>query len=186
MTRDDTKKMLLAIEAAYPNFKPQNATLTVDTWHWALEEYPAEVVKAALQIYIKTNNTGFAPSVSQLIGCIHAPKQNEQLSEGEAWALVKKAIADGNYHSEERFAELPPIVQKAVGGSQMIRQWAMCDTDEVNTVIMSNFQRTYRAVLSKQEFGEKVPPQLAEVVKLVSERVSGDRYLGITERGEDD
>jgi hypothetical protein len=117
---------------------------------------------------------------------MYAPKQNEQLSEGEAWALVKKAIADGNYHSEERFAELPPIVQKAVGGSQMIRQWAMCDTEEVNSVIASNFMRTYKAVLSKQEFGEKVPPQLSDAVKLVAEKVSGDRYLGISERGEED
>lgn len=187
MTREDTKKLLLAIEAAYPNFKPENASLTVDTWQWALEEYPDEAVKGALQIYLKTNNTGFAPSVSQLIGCIHAPKENEQLSEGEAWALVKKAISDGNYHSKQRFDELPPIVQRAVGGAEMIRQWAACDSNEVNNVIASNFMRTYRAVLSKQSFGDKVPPQLSDLVKALSEQVSGERYLRIAaEREEED
>ena len=50
----------------------------------------APAVKAALQIYLRTNNTGFAPSVSQVIGCIYALKDNEELTEGEAWALVKK------------------------------------------------------------------------------------------------
>jgi hypothetical protein len=186
MTREDTKKLLMAIEAAYPNFKPENASLTVDTWLWALEEYPAEAVKGALQIYLKTNNTGFAPSVSQLIGCIHAPKENEQLSEGEAWALVKKAIQNGNYGSEEEFAKLPPIVQRAVGGSQMIRQWAMCETNEVNNVIASNFMRTYRAILSKQSFGDKVPPQLSDMVKGLSEQVSGERYLRIAAERDDE
>lgn len=186
MTREDTKKLLMVIEAAYPNFKPENASMTVDTWHWALEEYPAEAVKGALQIYVKTNNTGFAPSVSQLIGCIHAPKKNEQLSEGEAWALVKEAIRDGNYGSEERFNELPPIVQRAVGTPNMIHYWASCDSDEVNTVIASNFMRTYKAVLSKQEFGEKVPPQISSMVKELAEQVSGNRYLEITADEEDE
>ena len=181
MTREDTQKLLLAIEAAYPNFRPENATLTVDTWFWALEEYPAEAIRAALQIYIKTNNTGFAPSVSQLIGCMYAPKQNEQLSEGEAWTLFKKAVSDGNYHSEERFNELPPLVQRAVGNASMIHYWASCDSDEVNTVIMSNFQRTYRVLLSKQDFNDKVPPQISNVVKAISEQVSGDRLLEPTE-----
>ena len=172
MTREDTQKLLLAIEAAYPNFKPENPTLTVDTWLWALEEYPASAVKAALQIYIKTNNTGFAPSVSQLIGCMYAPKNNEQLSEGEAWALVKKAIQNGNYGSEEEFEALPPIVQRAIGGSQMLRQWAQTDSDEVNTVIMSNFQRAYRAELSRKEFYDSVPPELADIIRGITEKVA--------------
>lgn len=178
MTREDTKKLLLAIEAAYPNFKPENPTLTVDTWFWALEEYPTEAVKAALQIYIKTNNTGFAPSVSQLIGAMHKPTENDQLSEGEAWAMVKRAIQDGNYHAAERFDELPPLVQRAVGGVGMIRQWAQTDSDEVNTIVMSNFQRTYRAILSKQDFNNKVPPQISDLVKGITEKVTGERLIG--------
>ena len=179
MTREETKQLLMMVKAVYPQFeiKPEQMSATVNAWHLMLEEYPADSVSAAFKIYIKTNNTAFAPSVSQIIGCMYAPKQNEQLSEGEAWALVKKAIADGNYHSEERFAELPPIVQKAVGGSQMIRQWAMCDTEEVNSVIASNFMRTYKAVLSKQEFGDKVPPQLSELVKGISDKVSAERMI---------
>lgn len=176
MTREETKELLMTIRAIYPNFnvKPEEMTPTINAWQMMLEEYPAQAVSTALQIYVKTNNTGFAPSVSQIIGAMYAPKQNDSLSEGEAWALVKKAIQDGNYHSEERFNELPPIVQRAVGGSNMIRQWAMSDTDEVNTVIASNFQRTYKAILSKQEFGEKVPEQLQDLVKGIADKVSGN------------
>ena len=178
MTREETQKLLMAIGSIYPNFKPEDKTLTIDSWHWALEEYPAPAIKAALQIYIRTNNTGFAPSVSQLIGCMHAPSSNEQLTEGEAWALVKKAIQDGNYHSEERFNELPELVQRAVGDANMIQQWASTDSDEVNTVIMSNFQRTYKAMLFKQEFRDRISDPMYELVKGLADKVSGKNLIG--------
>ena len=179
MTRDETKELLMTIRAIYPNFnvRPEEMTPTINAWHMMLSEYPAQVIYAALQIYVKTNNTGFAPSVSQIIGCMHKPSEIEQLSEGEAWAMVKKAIKDGNYHSEERFNKLPPLVQRAIGGAAMIRQWAQTDSTEVNTVIMSNFQRTYRAMLSKQDYNNKVPEQISELVKNLVEKTSGERYL---------
>lgn len=162
MTRDETKELLMMIKAIYPNFnvKPEEMTPTINAWHLMLEEFNYGDVKKALAIYVRTSNTGFAPSVSQLIGALYKPQEIEQLSEGEAWAMVKKAIKDGNYNSVERFAELPESVQKAVGSSSMIREWAMCDSSEVNTVVMSNFQRAYRTIVSKQEFNNKVPPQL--------------------------
>lgn len=177
MTKDETKKLLMMIEAAYPQSKFENPAETIAAWHFLLEEYPANVVMAALQIYVKTNNTGFAPSVSQIIGCMHKPSEVEQLSEGEAWYLVKQAIRDSGYHAQERFDELPPLVQRAVGGASMLHQWGQTDSDTVNTVIMSNFQRTYRAVLSKQDFNNKVPEQISDVVKGLADKLSGDRYL---------
>jgi hypothetical protein len=46
----------------------------------------------------------------------------------------------------------------------MIHQWAMCDSEEVNTVVMSNFQRAFRTVLSRQEFNNKIPLHLINEV----------------------
>ena len=177
MTRENTVDLIRSIVSLYPNWKPENLTETVNAWHWALEEYPAAIVKAALQIYVKTNNTGFAPSVSQIIGCMHKPSEVEQLSEGEAWNMVKRAIQDSAYHSEERFNELPPIIQRCVGSANMLFQWGQTDSDTVNTVIMSNFQRTYRAVLSKQDFNNKVPEQISDVVKGLADKLSGERMI---------
>ena len=181
MTREQTVDLVRAIVGIYPNWKPDDLTETVNAWHWALEEYPAEAIKAALQIYIKTNNTGFAPSVSQLIGAMHKPAENDHLSEGEAWALVKKAIQNGNYHAEDEFNRLPEVIQRAVGGAGMIRQWAQTDTDEVNTVVMSNFQRSYKAILSKQDFNNRVPTSISDVVKQISEKVSPQARLEANE-----
>ena len=177
MTREQTVDLVRSIVSIYPNWKPENLTDTVNAWHWSLEEYPADKVKAALKIYVRTNNTGFAPSVSQLINAMYKPIENDRLSEGEAWALVKKAIQRGNYYAEEEFNKLPEVVQRAVGGQEMIHQWAQTDSDEVNTVIMSNFQRSYKAILSKQEFKDRIPDPLAELAKGLADKLSGERLI---------
>ena len=172
MTREDTVSLIRSIVSLYPNWKPDNMTETVNAWHWVLEDYPASGIKAALQIYIKTNKTGFAPSVSQIIDAMHTPQKNTELTEGEAWSKVKKAIADSAYHSQERFDELPELVQRTIGGPEMLRVWSQTDSDEVNTVIMSNFQRSYRAMLSRKEYETKVPQHLEELVKGLADKVA--------------
>ena len=177
MTREETQKLLLTINSIYPNFKPENPTLAIDSWLWALEEYPFNAIMASLQVYIKTNNSGFAPSVSQLINGIYSAKTNDQMTEGEAWHMVKMAIGDSGYHAQEHFDNFPPLIQRAVGSPTMLRQWGMTDSDEVNTVIASNFKRTYRALLSKQEYNNRVPKKLADLVREVSDKVSGQTLL---------
>ena len=180
MTVEETKKLLMMVNAAYPNFKVDNPQETVKTWHWLLDEYPAEAILGAFQIYVKTNKSGFAPSVSQLIDAMHSTKDQERLTEGEAWFLVKKAISDSAYNSAERFEELPKTVQRAVGGAEMLRQWGMTDSNEVNTVIMSNFQRTYKAVLEQESYSERVPLAISDVVKSLAEKTNPER-IGVKE-----
>ena len=177
MTLEETKKVLMTANALFPQWKVQNPTETTRAWHWALEEYPAELVMAALQIFVKTSNSAFAPSPSELIECMHKAKENEQLSEGEAWYLVKKAIQGANYHAEENFEKLPPTIQQAIGGASMLRQWGMTDSEEVNTVVMSNFQRAYRTVVEREKFSEKIPEQLRTLINGLTEKTSGTKAL---------
>lgn len=169
MTLEETRELLMSINAIYPNWNVDDPEFTVNAWHWALEEYPAAGIKAALQIYIKTSNTGFAPSVSQLISAMYEPTKQGELSEGEAWALVKRAIQDGAYSATERYEELPDLVKQAVGSPNMIFQWSQTDSDEVNTVIMSNFQRTYRTILKRKEYNDRVPIELSGIINALAE-----------------
>ena len=177
MTRDDTKELLMTIKALYPNFdiKPEQMTATLNAWHLMLEEYPADAIGGALKIYVKTNDSGFAPSVSQIIGCMHKPVEMDRLTEGEAWHLVKKALADSAYNAKERFEELPPEVQRAVGGVEMLRAWGQMDSEEVNSVVASNFQRTYKAVIAQNNYAERVPAAISDLVKGLADKAAPDR-----------
>ena len=70
MTIEETKKLLVTINAMFPTWKVENPQETVAAWHWVLKDHPASAIMNALQKYAKSDKSGFAPSVSQLIGGI--------------------------------------------------------------------------------------------------------------------
>ena len=70
MTVEETKKLLITINALYPAWTVENPEATVAAWHWELTDYPADAIMNALHRFVKNGNSGFAPSVSQLIGSI--------------------------------------------------------------------------------------------------------------------
>lgn len=145
MTKEETKKALAIMIASYPNYKPENMQVTLNVWNKMLEEYDYKIVEAGLMAYIKTDKSGFAPSVGQLIDCIAKLAAQDDMTEMEAWTLVRNALADSTYHSQERFDELPENVQRAVGSASQLRAWAT-DMNFSEGVAQSNFIKTYRAV----------------------------------------
>ena len=148
MTRDETKALIRAISGLYPSFKPEDPTLMVDMWTQVLADYPLEAAKQALLIYARENVTGFAPTPGNLIQ-ITSRKYTSRIGELEAWELVKKAIRNGSYHSEEEFEKLPQEIRKAIGAPSYLRDRAM-DENYNEAVEASNFARAYRTILDRQ------------------------------------
>jgi hypothetical protein len=72
----------------------------------------------------------------------------------DAWAHVYKAICDSNYHAEERFAELDPIEQRAVGSPDVLKGWAMADAEDGLTVIQSQFLKAYRTECKRAQVND--------------------------------
>ena len=144
---------------AYPNFKPSNMEMTVLMWQEMMEDYSYAQAMISLKTYIATDKSGFAPSIGAIIQGI--PKQEaENLNEMQAWALVSKALRNGYYGAEKEFEALPEIVQKAVGNPSNLRNWSQTDVDSVENVIQSNFMRTYRTLLKREEEKAKIPASL--------------------------
>lgn len=159
MTREETKRILMIVTSTYSNFKPDNMSMTLDVWTQILAEYSYKDVEKSLIAYIASSNSGFAPSVSQLIGGVHkiTGKLPEYENEEEAWAKVYKAICNSTYHSVEEFNKLPAICQKAIGSPDNLRELATSDLDAIQSVEKSNFMRVYRAELAKQVEIDKIP-----------------------------
>lgn len=164
MTRTETQNILMSIQAAYPNYKPPDKTIAINTWHRMLEEYTYSQVSAGLEMYILSDTSGFAPSIGQVLDKIHTIGAPVELSEMEAWVLVSRALRNGYYGAEKEFEMLPPLVQKAVGAPSQLRNWAMTDSESVENVIQSNFMRTYRSVLRRENEMAKMPPKIKELI----------------------
>lgn len=161
MTRDETKQILMRIQTTYPNCKPQGSiSLVVDVWHEYLAEFQYTDILAAVKAFVLTDSSGFAPSVGQIINQLRKMACGDELSDLEAWAMVSRALRNGTYGANEEFEKLPPMVQKAVGTPSNLRNWAMAEDGSVETVIMSQFLRTYKTVCSRENEKMMLPQSL--------------------------
>ena len=159
MTRDEAKRIIQIMCTTYPNFHPSNLTDTVDVWAMVLEDFTYQEISLALKAYILTDTSGFVPSVGALVAKVPRAQANE-LTEMEAWAMVSRAIRNGYYGAEEEFAKLPAVVQKAVGNASNLRQWATTDIGSIESVIQSNFIKTYRSVAKRESDMTKLPENM--------------------------
>ena len=165
MTVNDARKIIAVMLVSYPNFKPIDTELMATTWADMLNEYSYEQVSVALKCYITTDTSGFAPSIGQLIDKLKTVEQPQELNELQAWGLVRKAINNSGYHSEEEFAKLPPLVQKAVGTPGQLKQWGLSDIESMETVAQSNFMRTYRAVVKREDEVSRMPKEIRQLIQ---------------------
>lgn len=165
MTREETKKIVMIIASTYPNWHPADMSFTVDAWALMLESFNYQQIAAALKAFILSNTSGFAPAVGQLIGLLDRIGGSQEPSEMEAWSLVSNALRRSTYYAESEFEKLPEIVQKAVGSPSMLRNWAQSDMESVESVIQSNFMRTYRQVIARSRERRKIPQNVFEVLE---------------------
>ena len=97
------------------------------------------------------------------------------LNELEAWDMVSRALRDSTYHAEERFAQLPELVQRCVGSPSQLRNWGQSDLKSVETVIQSNFMRTFRDMRDRQNTINALPVEMKEeVYKRLQESAAGN------------
>ena len=153
---------------SYPNYKPNNISETVDVWNMMLSDYDYNLVAMALKAYILADTGGFAPSIGQLVAKMQTITKPQELSEMEAWSLVSKAIRNSGYNSVEEFANLPLLVQKAVGTPDNLRNWAVSDYQTIESVIQSNFLRTYRTVVRRENEINCMPNEIKALIDKVN------------------
>ena len=167
MTRDETLAVMSILKAAYPQYyrgmKAKDANEAVDLWHTMLVDQPAELVAAAVKSFIATDAKGFPPTIGQLnheMAALVAPKT---MSAMEAWALVKRATANSESDAEREFRRLPPDVQRMVGSPSTLREWRQMDKRELNTVIASNFMRSWREWYEIRRREQVIPREVKAV-----------------------
>lgn len=164
MTLQDTADMLSIIRTAYPRFyanvSDDDAGAALKFWHSIFEGDDAELVSDALKAFIASDTKGFPPVPGQIrekLGVIQEATYGFEMTEQAAWAMVTRALRDSAYHSAERFAELPEDIQRCIGSAAQLHDWAVSDDDALQSVIASNFMRSYRAIAAKRREIRSMP-----------------------------
>ena len=157
MTRQETATIMDILAAAYPRFysgpDAPNPVQTLNLWATMFADDPVEVVAMAVKAFIASDKKGFPPHIGAIKDAIVKLKTPDAMTEQEAWELVRKATSNSNYGAKDEFEKLPPVVRRLVGSPNQLREWAMMDSDTLNSVVASNFQRSYKArAASEREY----------------------------------
>lgn len=200
MTREETLAIMSVLKAAYPNYyremRRDEAEAIVGLWTEMFKDDPAEVVAVAVKAHIATDKKGFPPHIGAIREAITKIKAPKEMTELEAWGKVLRAINGASMSpnsrrmrngvleeltsAERNFNALPEVLQRLVGSPSQLSDWAKMDTDVVNSVVASNFQRSYNARAKHERERLALPGDVRQVMDVLSE---GMRMPALTDGG---
>lgn len=170
MTRVETKAILAILKAGYPNFykdmTKEDATNTINLWTTMFADDPAQVVTEAVKSLMCTLK--FPPTIADVKEKIAMITQPPAMTEMEAWNMVKSAI--NYYNAAQTFERLPPILRRIVGSPNQLREWAIMEAETVNSVVQSNFMRSYKAVAAREKEHAMLPESTKQMIAGLTER----------------
>lgn len=170
MNRAETLKITSVLCAAYPkHYSSMTKTVAdsmVELWQVCFAEDSYNNVSTALKAFIVSDTKGFPPvpgQIKELIARISG--DITIMSDMDAWAAVRKAIRNSNYHAREEFDLLPELVKSVVVTPENLIEWAKLNSQEVSTVIQSNFTRSYRAAVERQKELSRLPEDVRKLMQ---------------------
>lgn len=174
MTRQEALKILTILKTAYPtfykNYSKEDISAAVNLWATMFADDPAYIVTEAVKSLMCTLK--YPPTIADVKEKIAMimQSQTQTMTEMEAWQRVKVAIS--YYNAGENFAELPPILQKIVGSPNQLREWALMNGEVVNSVIQSNFMRSYKAKVAQQKEYAMLPSSTKQLIAGLAQKYS--------------
>lgn len=177
MTVKETGAIMDVLKAAYPQYyrnqSDEEKYNAACLWAGLFTNYPLETVAAAVKLFIASDTKGFPPVPGMIMDKVIAIGRGQEMSEMEAWTMVSRAIAKGSPYTMLRtgktgyqmeFEKLPPEVQRIVGSSRTLQDWGEMPEDTVDSVVSSNFMRSYRARIASEREYLAAPPEVQELL----------------------
>lgn len=150
MTREETKKIVCIMMITWPHYKPELSNDTISIMHEMIGDLDYIQTCAALKAYAQTDTSGFAPSIGQIRAKQVEMTTAEEMGDGEAWALVRRAISNSAYFAQAEFDKLPEIVRQAVGSPRVLKGWAVSEEDHLDYA-RGEFIKMFRAAKARHK-----------------------------------
>ena len=168
MDKAEAGKLLLEIDAAYPKYldkvTPAKMQAMANMWALVLENFSLQEAERGLESYVATDTTGFAPSPGQIIARIRAFNHEASMSAEEAWRVVEMAVQHALRDAQETYDAFPDAIKMAIGSPGALRDMAMLDTQQLETVEHSQFIRAYNTIQQREEIKARTPMSAARLL----------------------
>ena len=169
MTKSESAKLISIMQANYPdsikNMTDEAIMVLIELWAKVFDNDSFESVSAAVMAHMATDTNRFMPPVGVIKNMLVKLQSPVEMTEGEAWGYVSKALRNSIYNADREFEKLPESVQRVVGSPNQLREWAAVDLSELQTVIASNFQRSFRARVASDKEYKALPDNVKAMIE---------------------
>ena len=174
MNSKEANEVLAILKATYPagyrDLTPTDTKALVGLWARIFKDWPYSDVSNAVDSVIATNRSNFPPAPGIVMDRLIKNTSVQEMTEMEAWGLVYKAIKNSAWHAEEEFKKLPRSIQCTVS-PELLQSWASMPPDTVQSVIQSNFMRTFRSKKEQDREYQALPKEVKSKILALSEGI---------------
>ncbi len=181
MTIQETAQIMEILQIAYPRFykdvTEEEKLDALELWSSMFVEEDYRLVAEAVKAHIATDEKGYPPVIGVIKKQIRNILQPKEMTELEAWNLVLKACSNALYNAHQEFEKLPDNIKSLVGNPGTLKEWALMNTDQLNTVVQSNFMRSYKVRTEKEKEYQALPPSVREITKELAAGMNANTLL---------
>ena len=189
MTIQEMAQIIDILSIEYPQISQktdEEKTAMVNLWAGMFADDQWKMVAMAVKAFMASDEKGFPPHMGQIKAIINKMTIPPELkmNELEAWTLVRNAIHGASIQDWSRkrqedgtmgppsavvqFNQLPKILQKLVGDPKQLALWEALPDDEINTIIQSNFMRSWRSKVSHEKEMLSLPSDVREGMQMIA------------------
>ena len=172
MTKKEMAEIFTMMQTNYPDeFKDKSDSYIngkINLWLMSFRDDNYTDVLTAVMAHINTDTNRFMPPVGVIKAKLVEIRTGDEMTPQEAWELVSRATRNSTYNSGEEFDKLPPVVQRIVGSPMQLKEWAAMEADSLQSVVASNFQRSYKVRATKEREFLALPSAVQEAMTQIA------------------
>lgn len=119
-------------------------------WYRFFENDDYEVVSKAVDKFIATDTTGYAPTIGQIKNLLISVNPPSQISVESAWAKAIRAARCDYRYAQQEYDKLPSAIQKAVGSPRVLVEWGWME-ENATQFARKEFEKKYNDVLEEEK-----------------------------------
>ena len=193
MNSRETAQVIMYLKGVYPRYysamNNEQMELQIKVWTDLFSEYSVEAVMSGVRTFATTDASGFPPVPGQIIENMYRVAHLTDDSAIKAWNLVRRAINMPRDQYGLAYDALPEDVRETLGTKEnaiaTLTSWGMVPTEQFETVVQSNFLRSYEAVKrgrTKEKYmPKKVLAGRGNVYKELSQKTTPNVEIGTIE-----
>lgn len=176
MNKKEFATGIFMLENAYGSFRISDDPWKMDVWYDLLDDLSLDTYINNIKEHIKSST--YVPTIASLRRVAAEP----EMSGIEAWGYLYKGLANSLYYAEEEWEKLPEAVKNLVT-PELMREWAQMEITSVQTVVQSNFLRSYRERQGRKSAQERLETKVKEHESLFGDALD---HMGLEQTREQD